>query len=260
MYAIGLDISLHQTGYAVLNGGRVVYTEALKGDGDSNKMFDNIINKIRRAVSNVGKDNMVVVIEDYTKTLTSNDRTIGTAGKMKTLKDTVVNELMTHNVHVAKYVTWSWRRHYGLPTRVSSIDNTPWSIKWSRIVGHNALKQSAVNMLADNAFRVGMTSDEVRDITDDEVEAILIANSYFLSGGLMNDSTKYFKDLKLSTDDIKVVANTLPKAATDIYGDFEQEYTSACSNSNNESKIWNGDNNSSTKNNRSFSTSKVWNG
>lgn len=260
MYAIGLDISLHQTGYAVLNDGRVIYTEALKGDGNSNKMFENIINKIRRAVSNVGKDNMVVVIEDYTKTLTSNDRTIGTADKMKNLKDTVVNELMAHNVHVAKYVTWSWRRHYGLPTRVSSINSDPWSIKWSRIVGHNALKQSAVNMLAANAFRVGMTSDKVHGITDDEVEAILIANSYFLSGGLMNDSTKYFKDLKLSTDDIKEVANTLPKAATDIYGNFEQEYTSTCSNSNNESKIWNDNNNSSTKNNCSFSTAKVWNG
>ena len=260
MYAIGLDISLHQTGYAVLNGGRVVYAEALKGDGDSNKMFNNIINKIRRAVSNVGKDNMVVVIEDYTKTLTSNDRTIGTAGKMKNLKDMVANELMTHNVHVAKYVTWSWRRHYGLPTRVSSIDNTPWSIKWSRIVGHNALKQSAVDMLAANAFRVGMTSDKVRGITDDEVEAILIANSYFLSGGLMNDSTKYFKDLKLSTDDIKAVANTLPKAATDIYGDFEQESATTWSGSNNKSKIWNGGNNSSTRNNHSFSTAKVWNG
>lgn len=259
MHAIGLDISLHQTGYAVLNDSRVVYTEALKGDGDSNKMFDNIINKIRRAVLNVGKDNMVVVIEDYTKTLTSNDRTIGTAGKMKTLKDTVVNELMSHNVHVAKYVTWSWRRHYGLPTRVLSINSDPWSIKWSRIVGHNALKQSAVNMLAANAFRVGMTGDEVRGITDDEVEAILIANSYFLSGGLMNDSTKYFKDLKLSTDDIKAVANTLPKAATDIYGDFKQEFATTWSESNNKSKIWNGDNNSSTKNNHSCSTAKVWN-
>lgn len=260
MYAIGLDISLHQTGYAVLNGGKVVYTEALKGNGDSNKMFNNIIDKIRRAVLNVGKDNMVVVIEDYTKTLASNDRTIGTAGKMKNLKDSVVNELMAHNVKVAKYVTWSWRRHYGLPTRVSSIDSDPWSIKWSRIVGHNALKQSAVNILAANAFRVGLTSEQVREITDDEVEAVLIANAYFLSGGLTTDSTKYFKDLKLSADNIKAVAKTLPKAATDIYGDFEQDSASTWSTSNNKSQVWSGGNTQSAKRSDSVSTAKVWRG
>lgn len=260
MYVIGLDVSLHQTGYAVLKDGKVLYTAALKGDGDGDKMLASIIDKIKRAVANVGKDELVVAIEDYTKTLTSNDRTIGTAGKMAILKDTVVGQLMAHNVSVAKYVTWSWRRHYGLPTRVSSIDSDPWAIKWSRIVGHNALKQSAVDMLVTNASRVGMTSERVSSITDDEVEAVLIANAYFLSGGLMTDSTKYFKDLKLSANDIKAIADTLPKAATDIYGNVNQGVTSTWSKSNSKSQVWSGGGSSSVNHNRSFPAAKVWNG
>ena len=205
MYTIGLDVSLHSTGFAVFKNDDVIHTSVL--DGSCVDMLTTVITKLNTAFSNVGdSNNITVVVEDYTDSILSADRT-NTASSLIGLKDSIVGFVKSKCVNVSLVLPWSWRKCYGLSTRVLPRLEVDW--KLSRACGHNILKDESIALMQRNYKRFGILEAYATNLSDDEIEAILIAKSFLITGLDINrvgyDNIRY-----VTTEELEHYKTTLP--------------------------------------------------
>ena len=208
MYTIGLDVSIHETGVSVMKGDSVIHTDVISCS-DKYQMLDAIQNKINKAMFNIkDTNNLVVVIEDYTETMLANDRT-NRASDLILLKNKIIEKLSVSNITIAKVLPWSWRKCYGLSTRVLPIRQVDW--KLARSCGHNILKDESISLMKRYHERFDLSFDDVEKLSDDEIEATLIAKSFLITSKIVNhdsyDNVRY-----VDHDDLEYYKSTLPSS------------------------------------------------
>lgn len=191
---IALDISTTSTGYALWESQsgciQAMYTiKPMQGQ----TMYTAVTAVLNTDLMNAYRLGYAttVVVENYTSTLVNNDRS-GVANHIIALKNSIVNYIITTRLaRLAAALPWSWRKVYGLPTKV--IGETP---KWSRVakvLGHDILKQNSVNhlnkMISEGHVRV--PNNKIGNINDDEAEAVLILESFLITKNYNQDSDYY---------------------------------------------------------------------
>ena len=208
MYTIGLDVSIHETGVSVMKGDSVIHTDVISC-GDKYQMLDAIQNKINKAMFNIkDANNLVVVIEDYTETMLSNDRT-NRAFDLISLKNKIIEKLSCLGITVARVLPWAWRKCYGLSTRVLPVRQVDW--KLARSCGHNILKDESITLMKRYHERFNLSLDAVEKLSDDEIEATLIAKSFLITSKIVNhdsyDNVRY-----VNHDELEHYKSTLPSS------------------------------------------------
>lgn len=218
MYVIGLDISTTKTGYAIIKDNEVIHTAVIKST-DANNMASLIIQTLNKALYNINQpqQQLTVVIESYTETIYKNDRA-GIAGDIVHIKQTVTHHLQSQHITVATVLPWSWRRHYHLPTRVRA-ENTAsaYSSRLARSCGHNILKDLSIQYVRDHYQELGMTADQLTGETNDEAEAILIAQSYNHTR-ILNNTASYINTYYASDEDLNKYKGTVPVNTAKTWG------------------------------------------
>lgn len=217
MYTIGLDISTTQTGYTVIKDGRVIYTAVIKPT-DKNKMAGAIIAKLNVAIGNISSPSILtVVIESYTNTMTQNDRA-GVSGLISQIYQTVTHHLRSRGVAIATVLPWSWRSEYELPTKVLPKNTaSAYSSRLARSCGHNILKDLSIQYVRDHYQELGMTADQLTGETNDEAEAILIAQSYNHTR-ILNNTASYINTYYASDEDLNKYKGTVPVNTAKTWG------------------------------------------
>ena len=208
MYTIGLDVSIHETGVSVMKGDSVIHTDVISC-GDKYQMLDAIKKKINKAMSNI-KDvnNLVVVIEDYTETMLSNDRT-NRASDLISLKNKIIETLSGLDITVARVLPWAWRKCYGLSTRVLPVRQVDW--KLARSCGHNILKDESITLMKRYHERFNLSFGDVEKLSDDEIEATLIAKSFLITSRIVNHD-RYDNVRYVNHDELEYYKSTLPSS------------------------------------------------
>ena len=207
MRIISLDISKKSTGLATYYNG-VVHTETITGQN----MADLVIDRVGMYVDAVPEHEQkpVIVVEWYSDSLTTNDRT-NTANELKKLAETITQELYhKKGVGIVGFMPWSWRKVFNLPTLVKADGQ---SVKYqmvARTIGHDILKRQSVDLVRNNKKHFGL----IHDITsDDEAEAVLLVHA-FLSLGIsevktsMLDDSTYYKTHQLTREDLRLLAES----------------------------------------------------
>lgn len=207
MRIISLDISKKSTGLATYYNG-VVHTETLTGYDMAGVVIERVVAYIDRVPANEKKP--VVVVECYSDSLTTNDRT-NTANELKKLAETITQELYhKKGVGIVGFMPWSWRKVFNLPTLVKADGQ---SVKYqmvARTIGHDILKRQSVDLVRNNQKQFGL----IHDITsDDEAEAVLLIHA-FLSLGIREVNTprledsKHYKIHQLTREDLRLLAES----------------------------------------------------
>ena len=207
MRIISLDISKKSTGLATYYNG-VVHTETITGQN----MADLVIDRVGAYVDAVPEHEKkpVVVVEWYSDSLTTNDRT-NTANELKKLAETITQELYhKKGVGIVGFMPWSWRKVFNLPTLVKADGQ---SVKYqmvARTIGHDILKRQSVDLVRNNQKQFGL----IHDITsDDEAEAVLLIHA-FISLGIREVNTprledsKHYKIHQLTREDLRLLAES----------------------------------------------------
>ena len=207
MRIISLDISKKSTGLATYYNG-LVHTETITGQN----MADLVIDRVGAYVDAVPEHEKkpVVVVEWYSDSLTTNDRT-NTANELKKLAETITQELYhKKGVGIVGFMPWSWRKVFNLPTLVKADGQ---SVKYqmvARTIGHDILKRQSVDLVRNNQKQFGL----IHDITsDDEAEAVLLIHA-FISLGIREVNTpriedsKHYKIHQLTREDLRLLAES----------------------------------------------------
>ena len=207
MRIISLDISKKSTGLATYYNG-VVHTETITGQN----MADLVIDRVGAYVDAVPEHEKkpVVVVEWYSDSLTTNDRT-NTANELKKLAETITQELYhKKGVGIVGFMPWSWRKVFNLPTLVKADGQ---SVKYqmvARTIGHDILKRQSVDLVRNNQKQFGL----IHDITsDDEAEAVLLIHA-FISLGIREVNTprledsNHYKIHQLTREDLRLLAES----------------------------------------------------
>ena len=207
MRIISLDISKKSTGLATYYNG-VVHTETITGQN----MADLVIDRVGAYVDAVPEHEQkpVIVVEWYSDSLTTNDRT-NTANELKKLAETITQELYhKKGVGIVGFMPWSWRKVFNLPTLVKADGQ---SVKYqmvARTIGHDILKRQSVDLVRNNQKQFGL----IHDITsDDEAEAVLLIHA-FISLGIREVNTprledsKHYKIHQLTREDLRLLAES----------------------------------------------------
>lgn len=207
MRIISLDISKNSTGLATYYNG-VVHTETLTGYDMAAVVIERVGSYIDRVPTTEQKP--VIVVEWYSDSLTTNDRT-NTANELKKLAETITQELYhKKGVGIVGFMPWSWRKVFNLPTLVKADGQ---SVKYqmvARTIGHDILKRQSVDLVRNNQKQFGL----IHDITsDDEAEAVLLIHA-FISLGIREVNTprledsKHYKTHQLTRDDLRLLAES----------------------------------------------------
>ena len=207
MRIISLDISKKSTGLATYYNG-VVHTETLTGYDMAAVVIERVGSYIDRVPTTEQKP--VVVVEWYSETLTRNDRT-NTAEELKRLVSTISQELQyKKGVPVVRFMPWSWRKVFELPTNVKADGQLVKYQMVARTIGHDILKRQSVDLVRNNQKQFGL----IRDITsDDEAEAVLLVHAFLSLGirevhnSMLEDST-YYKTHQLTREDLRLLAES----------------------------------------------------
>ena len=207
MRIISLDISKKSTGLATYYNG-VVHTETITGQN----MADLVIDRVGAYVDAVPEHEKkpVVVVEWYSDSLTTNDRT-NTANELKKLAETITQELYhKKGVGIVGFMPWSWRKVFNLPTLVKADGQ---SVKYqmvARTIGHDILKRQSVDLVRNNQKQFGL----IHNITsDDEAEAVLLIHA-FISLGIREVNTprledsNHYKIHQLTREDLRLLAES----------------------------------------------------
>ena len=207
MRIISLDISKKSTGLATYYNG-VVHTETLTGYDMAAVVIERVGAYIDMVPTTEQKP--VVVVEWYSETLTTNDRT-NTANELKKLAETITQELYhKKGVGIVGFMPWSWRKVFNLPTLVKADGQ---SVKYqmvARTIGHDILKRQSVDLVRNNQKQFGL----IHDITsDDEAEAVLLIHA-FISLGIREVNTprledsNHYKIHQLTREDLRLLAES----------------------------------------------------
>ena len=207
MRIISLDISKKSTGLATYYNG-VVHTETITGQN----MADLVIDRVGMYVDAVPEHEKkpVVVVELYSDSLTTNDRT-NTANELKKLAETITQELYHKNgVGIVGFMPWSWRKVFNLPTLVKADGQLVKYQMVARTIGHDILKRQSVDLVRNNQKQFGL----IHDITsDDEAEAVLLIHA-FISLGIREVNTprledsNHYKIHQLTREDLRLLAES----------------------------------------------------
>ena len=207
MRIISLDISKKSTGLATYYNG-VVHTETITGQNMADLVIDRVGSYIDAVPEHEQKP--VIVVEWYSDSLTTNDRT-NTANELKKLAETITQELYhKKGVGIVGFMPWSWRKVFNLPTLVKADGQ---SVKYqmvARTIGHDILKRQSVDLVRNNQKQFGL----IHDITsDDEAEAVLLIHA-FISLGIREVNTprledsKHYKIHQLTREDLRLLAES----------------------------------------------------
>ncbi len=207
MRIISLDISKKSTGLATYYNG-VVHTETLTGYDMAGVVIERVGAYIDRVPANEKKP--VVVVEWYSDSLTTNDRT-NTANELKKLAETITQELYhKKGVGIVGFMPWSWRKVFNLPTLVKADGQLVKYQMVARTIGHDILKRQSVDLVRNNQKQFGL----IHDITsDDEAEAVLLIHA-FISLGIREVNTprledsKHYKIHQLTREDLRLLAES----------------------------------------------------
>ena len=207
MRIISLDISKKSTGLATYYNG-VVHTETLTGYDMAAVVIERVGAYIDRVPANEKKP--VVVVEWYSDSLTTNDRT-NTANELKKLAETITQELYHKNgVGIVGFMPWSWRKVFNLPTLVKADGQLVKYQMVARTIGHDILKRQSVDLVRNNQKQFGL----IHDITsDDEAEAVLLIHA-FISLGIREVNTprledsNHYKIHQLTREDLRLLAES----------------------------------------------------
>lgn len=201
---IGLDISTTKTGYALYFETQQKFIAHLIIEGTAEKMSSLLMERLGDDICQARLRNfeLIVVIEDYTATLTHNDRT-NVGDKIVSIKNEVLTFLKSTNTKVATALPWSWRSVYQLHTKVEH-PNPKWG-KVAQSLGHDLLKRESIESV--NQHLHGILANH--SLNDDEAEAALIAYSFIVTGKQTQD-VSYYNPLRLTAGHVlEAVADDL---------------------------------------------------
>lgn len=200
---IGVDLSTTSTGYVIYNvaDNKILFSTVLKPQAglDNGDMISVVSKRLNMDVNRARQLNkrVTVVVEDYTDTMNHNDRS-GVASTIVGMKDELLAILRVNNVDVATAVPWSWRRVYGLHTKVDHPDVKHGKV--ARILGHDILKAESLSYV-NNELGFDLLEDDIAD-------ALLIALSFVKTGNKLQNA-QYYNPRRLTADDVIEYAEAL---------------------------------------------------
>lgn len=211
---IGLDISTSSTGVAVLSvsskntTSHVITTSKLT---NKETMVNDIINTVKKVNDYYTNTDVIVILENYTKSILKNDR-VGIAYTISTMCAHIKHELSRLNIKVVEALPFSWRKPFGLYTKCESSNKKDYQhTRDVYYVAHNILKQQSTACVQRNINRLGLDIFKSLSLSDDEAEAILIAKSYQLVK--FKDSelqARWYKVYYVTVDEVASMKKTNP--------------------------------------------------
>lgn len=206
---VGLDLSTTETGYSLYSRSSKAFVEAGVLKSTTAQVNDRVsemtlkVNELLKRLSDELKNEcrgLVVVIENYTDTLTCNDRS-GIAKDIIKMCSEVESFIGTlNNVVIAKALPWSWRKVFNLPTKVQCSESIRWD-KVAKTLGHDILKNKSLDFVESKRDTDTMSNLVNITLDDNIAEAILIAMSFILTNKLVQDES-YYNPLELIPQDV----------------------------------------------------------
>lgn len=145
MIVLGFDQATMNTGFSVIDNGKLKSHGVLSADGSSIELITNMFSLMRDKIDNINPD--LVILEDaYYK------NNAAVLKSLSLLKGMIWGYCVVNDINVTQYTPTSWRSKAG--------------IKEGKSIKRSELKRSAVDFVKKN-FNI--------ECSDDEAEAIVIS-------------------------------------------------------------------------------------